>query len=74
MEEVHFDFVVAKNNEEEISEEEMNNLMDAFIDVVEKLDMSLGGGCKEYVPEDDDVELVIGSEDPEAIEGTEDAE
>lgn len=54
MEEVHFDFCVAKDNSEDISEKEMYDLMESFIDVVEKRGMSLGGGCKEYKPEDDE--------------------
>jgi hypothetical protein len=50
MKEVSFDFVVSKVNGNGISSKEADDLMDEFIEAVEKRGMCLGGGygeCKE---------------------------
>jgi uncharacterized protein YggL (DUF469 family) len=44
MKEVGFNFVVAHNDGGVITEKETDDLMDAFIEIVEKRGMSLGGG------------------------------
>jgi hypothetical protein len=51
--EVEFGFVVSRNDDGDISEEQMNRLLDKIIDVVESEGMGMGGGCMPLKDEED---------------------
>jgi uncharacterized protein YggL (DUF469 family) len=48
-EEVEFSFVVQRADGGDISEEQMNRLLDSIIDVVEAEGMGMGGGCRPLI-------------------------